>query len=59
MGEVWLFEAYGAWHAGPYVDVYLAVENVTDRTYLVGRAGLDTIGQPRFVHGGVRIATGR
>jgi outer membrane receptor protein involved in Fe transport len=38
--------------------LYLAVENVLDEEYLVGRAGVDTIGQPRFVHGGVKIRTG-
>ena len=35
-------------------DLFLAAQNLFDKTYLVGRAGIDTIGQPRFVHGGVR-----
>jgi hypothetical protein len=39
------------------------VENVFDEQYLVGRAavvnqqrtGVDTVGQPRFVHGAIRF----
>lgn len=43
----------------PYLEAYLAVENLLDRSYLVGRAGgLDTVGQPRFVHGGLRLRLG-
>jgi hypothetical protein len=30
-----------------------------DRVYLVGRSGVDTIGQPRFVHGGISLRVGR
>jgi iron complex outermembrane receptor protein len=40
------------------VELVLAVENLLDAQYLVGRAGVDTIGQPRFVHGGVRLRFG-
>ena len=40
--------------AGP-VEVFLAVENVLDREYLVGRAGVDTVGQPLTVRGGIRL----
>jgi len=40
------------------LEVFLSVENVLDEEYLVGRAGVNTIGQPRFVHGGVKIRTG-
>ena len=59
MGEAWLVDVFAAWHASPRFDVFVAVENLLDRTYLVGRAGgLDTIGQPRFIHGGVRFRTG-
>jgi outer membrane receptor protein involved in Fe transport len=42
----------------PGLDVVLAVENLLDTEYLVGRAGVDTVGQPRFVHGGVRLHLG-
>jgi iron complex outermembrane receptor protein len=59
MGDAYLVDVYAAWHMTPQFDVFLAVENLLDRTYLVGKAGgLDTIGQPRFVHGGLRFRTG-
>jgi len=40
---------------GANVDAVLAVENLLDKKYLVGRAGVDTVGQPRFIHGGLRV----
>jgi outer membrane receptor protein involved in Fe transport len=58
MGEAWLFDVFAAWHMSPQFDLFVAVENVLDRSYLVGRAGVDTIGQPRFIHGGLRFRTG-
>jgi outer membrane receptor protein involved in Fe transport len=41
------------------LEVVLAVENLLDRQYTVGLAGVETIGQPRFVHGGVRFTVDR
>ena len=58
MGEALLVDVLGAWHFAQSVDLFLAVQNLLDKTYVVGRAGVDTIGQPRFVHGGVRFRTG-
>ncbi|HEU4386015.1 MAG TPA: TonB-dependent receptor [Anaeromyxobacteraceae bacterium] len=58
MWEVVLVDLYAAWHATRFLDVYAAVQNVFDVTYLVGRAGVDTVGQPRFIHGGVRVSFG-
>ncbi len=55
MSDVAITDCYAAWHATPQLDLYLGVKNLFDQTYLVGRAGVDTIGQPRFVHGGVRL----
>jgi hypothetical protein len=55
-GAVEDYEASYNWHVTPRVDVYVAVENVFDETYLAGRAGVDTVGQSRFVHGGIRIS---
>jgi outer membrane receptor protein involved in Fe transport len=44
------------------VDVFVAAENLFDKQYLVGRGlgptGVDTIGQPLFIHGGVRVRFG-
>lgn len=42
----------------PNLDLFLAAENLLDKEYLVGRAGVDTIGQPLFIHGGVRVRYG-
>ena len=58
LGEALLIDVFAAWHATRRLDVFLAVENLLDKTYDVGRAGLATIGQPRFVHGGLRIQGG-
>jgi outer membrane receptor protein involved in Fe transport len=57
--EAALVDLFAAWHASRTVDVFLAVNNLLDKTYLVGRAGADTIGQPVFVHGGLRFQPGR
>ena len=59
MGDVWLTDMFASWHVNPQLEIYLAVENLFDEIYLVGRSGVDTIGQPRFIHGGVRIALGK
>jgi len=56
--EATLLDLFASWHATRNVDVFLAVNNVLDKTYLVGRAGVDTIGQPRFFHGGLRFQPG-
>jgi iron complex outermembrane recepter protein len=36
-------------------EVYAAVENLFDKQYLVGRAGIDTWGQPRTIRVGLRL----
>jgi iron complex outermembrane receptor protein len=59
MGDVWLTDLFASWHANPQLELFLAVENLFDQTYLVGRSGVDTTGQPRFVHGGVRVTLGK
>jgi iron complex outermembrane receptor protein len=57
--EAALVDVFAAWHASRTVDVFLAVNNLLDKTYLVGRSGVDTIGQPLFVHAGLRFQPGR
>ena len=37
------------------LEVFGAVENLFNRRYLVGRAGIDTYGQPLTVRGGLRL----
>jgi outer membrane receptor protein involved in Fe transport len=39
----------------PQLDAVLAVENLLDKRYVVGLSGVETIGQPRFIHGGLRV----
>jgi outer membrane receptor protein involved in Fe transport len=58
MGDALLVDVFASWHLGARTDLYLAIENVFDEQYLVGRSGVDTIGQPRFIHGGVRLRMG-
>jgi outer membrane receptor protein involved in Fe transport len=58
LGDAWLVDLFAAWHATRRLDLFVAVENLLDKTYYVGRAGLDTVGQPLFVHGGLRIQGG-
>jgi outer membrane receptor protein involved in Fe transport len=58
MGGVLLLDIFASWHATRNLDVFLAVQNLLDERYLVGRAGVDTVGQPRFLHGGLRIRSG-
>jgi len=48
-------DLFATWHASRALDLFLGVNNALDKTYLVGRAGVDTIGQPRFIHGGLRF----
>ncbi len=44
---------------GAGVEVFGAAENLLDRRYLVGRAGVDTIGAPRTLRAGLRLRAGR
>jgi len=37
------------------LEAYVAVENLFNREYLVGRAGIDTIGQPLTFRLGLRV----
>lgn len=38
----------------PHVDATLAIENLLNQQYLVGRSGVDTVGEPIFIYGGIR-----
>lgn len=57
LGGYALVDAFASWHATERVELLLAVENVLDRTYPVGRSadGLAAVGPPRLVHGGLRV----
>lgn len=58
MGEAWIVDLFLSRAMTPRLDVFFAIENLLDRQYLVGKAGIDTIGQPLFVHGGLRVRAG-
>jgi outer membrane receptor protein involved in Fe transport len=61
LGEAILVDLFAAWHVTRVVDVFAGVSNLFDTTYLIGsqRPGVDTIGQPLFIHGGLRFQPGR
>jgi outer membrane receptor protein involved in Fe transport len=61
LGKANLVDLFAAWHLSRVVDVFAGVSNLLDTTYLIGsqRPGVDTIGQPRFIHGGLRFQPGR
>jgi len=40
---------------GRYCEVFIAVQNLTDTRYAVGRTPIETIGAPRLVRGGLRL----
>lgn len=42
---------------GAGLEAFAAAENLFDRTFLVGRAGVDTVGAPRLVRVGIRLRT--
>lgn len=43
---------------GRNVEAFAAAENLLDRRFLVGRAGVDTVGAPRLVRAGLRVRMG-
>ncbi len=40
---------------GRYVEAFVAVQNLLDERFAVGRTPLETLGMPRMVRGGVRL----
>jgi outer membrane receptor protein involved in Fe transport len=40
------------------VELFLSVDTLLDEQYLVGRAGVDTVGAPRLVRAGLRLRAG-
>ena len=53
-----VIDASLSWRLGWKIDLLLAVENLLDTEYLVGRAGVDTIGQPLLARVGLRVREG-
>ncbi|QQS48310.1 MAG: TonB-dependent receptor [Acidobacteriota bacterium] len=37
------------------LDLFLAVQNLFDEQYAIGRTPVETLGMPRMIRGGIRI----
>jgi iron complex outermembrane recepter protein len=57
MGAVGLFDARLARRIGSRLVAFVSGQNLFDRRYLVGRAGVDTLGAPRTVEIGLILDT--
>ena len=57
IGSVILLDARIAHTFNNWITVFAAGENLTDRRYIVGRAGVDTLGAPRTIEVGAVLAT--
>ncbi len=57
IGAVVLFDARIARVLGHGITAFAAAENLLDRRYVVGRAGIDTLGAPRTIELGLVLAT--
>jgi hypothetical protein len=38
-----------------YIELFVALQNLFDERYAVGRTPIETLGTPRMVRGGVRV----
>ena len=56
MGAFTVIDAFARRHLARGLSVFATALNVLDRRYLVGRAGIDTIGLPRTILGGLTFA---
>jgi outer membrane receptor protein involved in Fe transport len=57
MGSVALVDARVARPIGSHLAAFVSGQNLFDRRYLVGRAGVDTVGAPRTLEIGLALAT--
>jgi outer membrane receptor protein involved in Fe transport len=57
IGSVVLLDARVAHTFNKWITVFAAGENLADRRYIVGRAGVDTLGAPRTIEVGAVLAT--
>jgi outer membrane receptor protein involved in Fe transport len=55
MGAFAVVDVYVSREVGAGLSLFAAAENLLDRRYLVGRAGVDTVGQPLTVRAGVHL----
>jgi outer membrane receptor protein involved in Fe transport len=59
MAGLFIVDLYASRRLFGELEVFAAVENLFNREYLVGRAGVDTVGQPLTVRAGLRLHLGR
>jgi iron complex outermembrane receptor protein len=59
MGSYVLVDALVRRHVYRGIAAFATIQNALDRSYLVGRAGIDTIGQPRTVLAGIAFSGAR
>lgn len=59
IGAVVLVDARAARRLGRGVELFVAAQNLLDRRYVVGRAGIDTVGAPRTLEVGLAFDAGR
>lgn len=55
LGSFAVIDASVAKPLGPHLELFLAVQNLLDESYAVGRTPLETLGLPRMLRGGIRF----
>jgi len=55
LGSFAVIDATVARPFGRYFEVFVAVQNLLDEKFVVGRTPIETLGMPRMVRGGVRV----
>ena len=58
LGEFIVYDALASVAVTPALEVFVAGENLLDRTYNIARTPVTNIGPPRFVRGGLRLRLG-
>ena len=59
VSPAWLVDAAASWKVAQNVEAIFAVENLADSEFEVGRTPIPTIGLPRSLFAGARIALRR
>ena len=59
LGRFALVDATAARQIGRRLEAFVAVQNLFDTRFAVGRTPIETVGMPRLVRGGVRIRLDR
>ncbi len=58
LGEFIVYDALASVAVTPALEVFVACENLLDRTYNIARTPVTNTGPPRFVRGGLRLRLG-